>query len=88
LGAYLPQAWREEKSARRRRDAKKKLIPLRPAYRSLGAFAPLRAKKEDLHVYHIGRNRYQNKLACHRQGVKKNNSTFFLTGTLSLTFAL
>ena len=33
--------------------------------------APLRAKKEDLHVYHIGQNRYQKKLACHRLGVKK-----------------
>ena len=53
-----------------------------------GGLAPLRAKKEDLHVYHIGQNRYQKKLACHRQGVKKNNSSFLVYGTLSLTFAL
>jgi len=30
----------------------------------------------------------KKKLACHRQGVKKNNSSFFLKGTLSLSFAL
>jgi hypothetical protein len=49
---------------------------------------PLRAKKENLHVHRVGRNSYQNKLACHTQSVKENTSSFLLKGTLLLIFAL
>jgi hypothetical protein len=68
-------SWREEKKRAKTQRRKEKIDAFAACLPQAG-LAPLRAKKENLHVYHIGQNRYQKKLACHWQGVKKITPLF------------
>jgi hypothetical protein len=75
LRLYILAAWREEKKLAKTQRRKEKIDPFAtclPQAWRLCTFATLREKK----------------LACHRQSVKENTSSFSLKGTLLLIFAL
>ena len=89
LGSCLPQGGLpavgrlgvKKKSAQRRRDAKKKIDPF-------ASWRLCEQKKKISPSTASDEIAIKKKLARHRQGVKKNNSSLFMKGTLSLTFAL